>query len=97
MAWYTEPEMECFECLCHNILRPIIIQWPLIVSAVFHKGFEILHDLCFWLISDLNQCKIDKNNQTLLEIRRQCVREQGKLQAAGKKAAKDQSETQTVS
>ena len=89
--------MERFECLCHNILRPIVIQWPRVVSGVSHRGFEIFDDFCFWLIRDLNQCKIDKKNQKLLEIRRQCVREQSKLQAAGKKAVKDQSETQTVS
>ena len=48
-------------------------------------------------VFDLNQCKIDKNSQELLEVRRRCVRERSKLQAAGKKAVKDQSVTQTVS
>ena len=84
--------MFCKSVLDH-VLRNILIE-----IMTTRKGFEILFlAFVFYGLEILTNVRLTRTTRSCWNLRRRSVSEQKKLQAIGKEAGKNPSETQTVS
>ena len=63
---------------------------------LIHLTFCLVFRFCQLLPDNLDLCKIDKNNQTLLELRNRSVKEKNKLQDAGGEDDANESDISTA-